>query len=490
MHSTARPPMHDQFIITRVPRPMPEGFVTTQHFGWRCGVSPSLPVTEVRRGEIAVGWILGWVILEDGRFAHETGSFEISEPAPGDPDGVEETLYALAGRWACFLVVAGGLRVYVDPSASLGVVFSEEESVIASTTSIVNWGRDDSFGEGRYSRRVLKKNQFFPSGATSDPAIGRVLPDHRLDTSTWAVDRHWPAAPLARFTKQSEVDAATTEIATSTSAVMAALTSHTTTILPLTSGRDSRIIMSAVRDRLANCEFVTFEYHDFRKADTAYARAVVGRYGLRHRLLTIPTPDDDDRRTYLEAIGYDANEGKARDFYLAAGELPSDRGWVTGYVGEVGRGYFWRETDSDAIPATDDLLERMRLDHTPENTQAVEQWLETAVFADVPQMLDLLYQEQRQGAWASTQLYGAAPFVFSIIPLNTRRNIENMLRLPIAYVKSGQMPRDIARVGWPDLAELPYDRQPGWQGRLEYAAFILRRDGGRLFRRITRTKSR
>jgi hypothetical protein len=192
----------------------------------------------------------------------------------------------------------------------------------------------------------------------------------------------------------------------------------------------------------------------------------------------------------LEAIGYDANEGKARDFYLAAGELPSDRGWVTGYVGEVGRGYFWRETDSDAIPATDDLLERMRLDHTPENTQAVEQWLETAVHVDVPQMLDLLYQEQRQGAWASTQLYGAAPFVFSIIPLNTRRNIENMLRLPIAYVKSGQMPRDIARVGWPDLAELPYDRQPGWQGRLEYAAFILRRDGGRLFRRITRTKSR
>jgi hypothetical protein len=482
--------MHDQFIVSPTERSVPEGFEPSLLHGWHVSTSPSLPITTLTRGGEPAGWVLGWLILDDGRFSYELDSFEVPASADGEEDALETALYALAGRWACFSVSKNGLRVYVDPSASLGVVYSEKERVIASTTSMIKWADDASFSPERYSRRVLAKNQFFPSGLTSDPEIRRVLPDHYLDASDWSVSRHWPTAPLTRFTREAEVAAATTEIAESTAAVMKALTAHTTTILPLTSGRDSRIIMSAVRGNLDRCEFVTFEYHDFRKADTGYATAVTRRFGLNHRLVPIPTPTDTDRRIYLEAVGYDANEGKARDFYLAASTLPSDRGWVTGYVGEVGRGYFWRDSDTDVIPPVDELLERLRLDHTQANKDAVARWLDTAVYADVPQMLDLLYQEQRQGAWASTQLYGASPFTFSIIPLNTRRTIENMLRLPTPYVRSGQMPRDIAKVGWPELAALPYDRRPGWRGQISYALFLLRRDGGRLFRRLTNTRSR
>jgi hypothetical protein len=194
----------------------------------------------------------------------------------------------------------------------------------------------------RFASRTLKKNQSYPGGLTSDPAIGRILPNHVLDTSTWSTSRHWPTADMSRFTSESEVRSATDSIAADTAATMAALTSHSKVILPLTSGRDSRILMSTVRESLDRCEFVTFEYHDFRKSDASYARVISKRFGLRHRMLTIPVPTDADKRLYLEAVGYDANEGKARDFYLAASALPSDRGWITGYVGEVGRGFFWR----------------------------------------------------------------------------------------------------------------------------------------------------
>lgn len=482
-----RPAMYDQFLVARGERAHPDDFSTTTLLDWNISVSPSLPLVPVTTQGEVVGWILGWLILEDGRFAHDNESLEL--PAPED-DAFEGVLYRHAGRWACFIVTDGSLRVFVDPSASLGVVYREQDEAIASTTSILNWGDPASFTPERYARRALAKNQFYPSGHTSDPTIRRVLPDHRLDTSTWTTKRHWPSEELTRFTTTAEVEAATARIAGSTKRVMDALLGHGTVVVPMTSGRDSRIIMSTLRDQLDRCEFFTFQYHDFRKADGPYAEAVSRRYSLNHQLVAIPTPTDDDRRIYLEAVGYDANEGKARDFYLAANALPRDRGWVTGYVGEVGRGYFWRPDDTDAVPPTDELLTRLRLDQTPDNADALQSWLRDAVYVDIPQMLDLLYLEQRQGGWASTQLYGAAPFRFSIIPMNTREAIENMLRLPVAYVLSGQMPRDVARHGWPELAELPYDRRPGLRGRIDYALFRIRRDGGRLYRRVTKTKSR
>ncbi|WP_440708394.1 hypothetical protein [Herbiconiux sp. YIM B11900] len=483
----SRPRMYDQFLIARAEHAHPADFETSSLLGWNISVSPNLPLTRITAHGSVVGWILGWLILEDGRFSYEDGALDMPEPGREE---FEDALYGRAGRWACFVEINGSLQVYVDPSASLGVVYRGEDESIASTTSILNWGDSDSFTPERYSRRVLGKNQFFPSGLTSDARIRRVLPNHRLDTSNWRTTRHWPTKALTRFTSGAEVESATERIAASTKAVMDALLEHGTIIVPMTSGRDSRIIMSSLRGQLDRCEFFTFRYHDFRKADGPYAEVVSRKYSLNHRLVTIPTPSDDDRRIYLEAVGYDANEGKARDFYLAAASLPSDRGWVTGYVGEVGRGYFWRPEDGATIPATDDLLARLRLNHTAENAGAVESWVRDAVYADTRQMLDLLYLEQRQGAWASTQLYGAAPFRFSIIPMNTRHTIQDMLRLPVDYVLGGQMPRDIARHGWPELAALPYDRRPGMRGRIDYALFRVRRDGGRLYRRLTNTKSR
>lgn len=454
---------HDQFVISHGPRTHPVDYQIADISGWFLASAPSLPVTPVSVEGKEVGWILGWAVTPAGEMVHSESHVALP------PGGVEDFMYSLSGRWAAVLVHLG--RIYLDPAGSLALVYSGEEKAVASTVSLLYWGVLSKSGRSR--RPPLSPNHFYPAGLTSDPGVRRLLPNHYLDLTSWHTERHW--GPPSHRVDAAGIERDIGTVLAHTRSAIVALSTSAPLLLPLTAGRDSRMVMAAARPVLERCEFVTFDYRDSRRTDVTYGRAVASRFGLRHWVLPLESSTTEEKESYLRAVGYDANAGKARDFLVAAGRLPRDHGWITGFAGEVGRGYYWNNAN-ERLDARE-LIVRMKLQQSEDNVAAVQEWLNGIPCVDGEALLDLLYIEQRLGCWASPQLYGTAPFEFNVMPMNSRAVFSAMLSLPIKYRRDQVLARDVVRAGWSELADLPFGRAPGVWGRIDSGLAFSRKVG-------------
>ncbi len=397
--------------------------------------------------------MLGWAATPDDHFVDENPTWEVPDPDSSGEE-FEDFVYEASGRWVC-IVTSRRPRVYLDPGGSLAAVYRRAGGAVASTTTLLQV--DPS---ARLDRPPVEANHSYVFGETSDPTIARLLPSHALDLVTWEPERHWPREEIV---PQSDAAAGIQQISDSLTGLMRSLARRAPLVLPLTAGRDSRMLLASTRTILDRCEFVTFAYTDHRVGDTLFGRAVARRFGLRHKVLALTEPSAEARAEYLHAVGYDASDGKSRDFLTAATSFPEDRGWLTGFAGEVGRTRFWGNPDDVVTPHF--LLSRLRADPSPERLEAAARWLGSLPGSGHGFVMDMLYIDQRLGNWVSPQLYGTAQFAFNIYPLNQRRIFEAMLRLPADMRREGRMSHEVVNVGWPELTGYPHGRGPGLAGR-------------------------
>ncbi len=454
-----RPPdFGDQFQLSRDRWVEPAGFAVHTQAGWMLRTGARLPVTVLTHDGRHVGWMLGWAVHPEAGFADDSETLEV--PSPDDAEAFEDVIHSFAGRWVC-IVTAGTARVYPDPGASLGVVYSARSGAVASTTTLLQ--RDPS---ARPRRAPVPAGKFYPFGETSDPHVLRLLPSHLLDLTTFAPERHWPRGPITRVDGAGVAEQVAI-IADRLTRVMEHLAQRAPLVLPLTAGRDSRMFVAAARGVLDASEFVTFEYHDQRHADLPFARHVARRFGLRHTVVRLRPASSAARSDYLHAVGYDNSEGKARDFLEAASVFPADRGWVTGFAGEVGRGFYWRDPLEVVTPQL--LLKRFRLKDTPQRRALADRWMQSLPSGDAAFVLDMAYIDVRLGGWPSPQQYGTAPFAFTIMPINQRDIFEAMLRLPVDFRRADLLSPAVVSLTWPELDALPYARRPGPGGAWDRA---------------------
>lgn len=458
MNDRNREPFANQFVLDRDGLSAPGEFERRRFGDWVLATGANLPVTELTTGGAQVGWLLGWAVLPGGGFADDHASLEL--PHPDEHRAFEDSLYELAGRWLCIVAAGVRPRAYLDPGGSLAAVFAPDRNRFASTTTLA---QDDP--AARPARPRVLPNQWYPLGETSDPGVRRLLPNHTLDLSTWEVSRHWPVEPIERVA-ESDVEGITAQIdliASSLARVIGELATRAPLVLPLTAGHDSRMLLATARDVMTRVEFVTYDYGDSRKSDVSFARWFARDRGLKHTVLPLRPAVAEAREEYLRAVGHDASDGKTRDTRLAAALIPSDRGWVTGFAGEVGRAFYWRKPGE--VLGARDLIERMRLSVTDSRIAAMKTWLDSLPDGDTEFVLDLMYLEQRNGGWVSPQTYGAAGFEFNIYPMNQRAVLTAMLRLPVEYRRRKRMPPAVVRSAWPELARYPIGRVPGLRGR-------------------------
>ena len=472
------PDFGDQFHLSRTPWAPLEGFVAFTQAGWTLHAGSRLPVTVLTHRGREVGWLLGWAVLPEGGFADETGSVDI--PSPTDVSAVEGFLDGLAGRWLCVLTT-GGARAYLDAGGTLAAVYSPRREEFASTTTLLQENPT-----ARPTRRAVPPNRFYPFGETSDPTMFRLLPSHTLDLGTFETSRYWPRAPIVRVTDDAGVAEQVAIIATRLERIMGELARRVRLLLPLTAGRDSRMFVAAARTVLDRSHFVTFDYGDQRRADVDYARDVARDFDLPLTVVPLPRRASASARSdYLHAIGNDNADGKARDFLMGASALPEHRGWLTGFAGEVGRGYFWGDLDEAITPEL--LLNRMSLDATPVRLELATRWLESLPDGDAAFVLDMMYIDVRLGGWPSPQQYGTAPFTLVAMPIAQREIFAAMLRLPVAFRREQKLSPAVVRMLWPELAEYPYQRRKGAIGywdRVRAIPFKLRMHLGYLLNRM------
>lgn len=483
---------HDQFLLSAAPLEPPAGWQTLAAAGWHLLAHPALPVARLRTADgVEAGFAVGHLIDRGGRLARRQIALPFAAAQAGAAE-VERYLYGFGGRFAAIVLLPGFERVYVDSLASLATVWCGERRRVASTTSLLLHDEPGHplFRRGPREFPGNRPNQFFPADPTAAPGVRRLLPNHRLDLATWSAARHHPAAPYEEAARAEIPGLVATFHQVVRRQVGAAIEECGGGYLALTAGYDSRRLLACARDFVDRLECVTLHGRAGRRdrgndVDVHVASALAARAGFRHRLLPVARVPPEVAGDYLRRIGYAGGAGKAAKFFMPPlHRLDLTRLWMTGHGGGRCRGRHVHRPSADGRATAERILEVLRLPQGRGFREAVERWLEGAPGGSPGFHLELAFVELQVGGWASPHLYGTAPFRANLLPLTHREAIDAVLGVPASYRAAGDFDRDLFRLAWPELLDLPFNDYGGlrrWADRgrsvLSLASRGLRRAG-------------
>lgn len=160
---------------------------------------------------------------------------------------------------------------------------------------------------------------------------------------------------------------------------------------------------------------------------------------------------------------------------------------IGGTGGEVGRGFFWRPSDTENTVVTPQMLvSRLGIPAAPALVEAVTKWLAGLPPMNGLQILDEMYLELRMGPWHGVQFCGN-PTVMRIAPLLTYRGVELMWSLPEAAKRQSMFVEEIIRANWPELLRIPFNSL-GWMQDNLVKAQKLARDPGLLLKKLRKLR--
>jgi len=442
-----------QFVLSEGAISIPPDWRLVRCGGWILHHHESLPVVRLTGDEgDMLGWVLGWPILGT--------SLCEGELSVGDDtwEQAEATLYQLGGCWLAIVIAGQGERVYLDPIGSMPCVFGLDRRLLGSSTSaLVAAGlpgaRDD---ELERALNVRETYLWYPFGLTALRDARRLVPNHYLNLGRWSVTRHWPGVRPPSNRPHEDVVA---NVLSNVRCQIQAITSKHEVYLPLTAGRDSRMLLACARPVAARVATYTMRYPgDQGQIDARLAPQVARAAGVQYQLRECVESAANDIELWLFRVG-DCVFGRWPQF-VPTGQLTPRRVHLGGHGGEIARGYYWRKTDVDGVPLTaNDLLERLHMPSAPALLRAAAEWLSDVPLRPEQRLLtlDLLYIEQRLGCWAAPQKLGYPGSTVGLSPMNHRNVVEAMLSLDAEYKRAGRLQEDVTRLAWPELLQVPYN---------------------------------
>jgi len=466
-----------QFVLTRAEVPLPEGWLSEKTGSWILARHPSLPrIRLVDDGGRGVGWFLGFPI-DSGGVLLADGS-EVRLPwAPGGFDGaVEAFVYGFGGRFLAAFVEGERKRIYLDPLGSLSFVFCAHQEIVASTPGLIPL--DERTGDHVDLARDLgipHTNAKYPLETTPRKNVERCIPNHYLDLENWTRVRHWPGEPLR---EEESVGETAVAVAAIVKRQIAAVVSRTPTYLRLTSGGDSRMLLScskAVADRLVL--FTVPVKGDGARVDVDIARRIAKRFGLRHFVPEFRESNREDLEEFMDRIGYSTGELRGWESTSMFRQADPAYAQLDGALGALDRGQYYSPDDTaDARIAPERLMKQCCQGPCTERTlPALRRWLDAAPPGmDTFRLLDLFFVEQEMGAWAGILPYaeGGDPG-FILYPMCHREIVTRMMTLPTEYKRNGFLNYERPRRGtppfmreiisreWPELLEWPFNTPMG-----------------------------
>jgi hypothetical protein len=274
-------------------------------------------------------------------------------------------------------------------------------------------------------------------------------------------------------------------------------------VVPVTGGRDSRVVLAAAR--AAGIDFTATTGGALDDEDVRIGRELARWAGVEHSLIGADPGGDiwsqpsKAASTLMRTSAGTASLADASGFPLSSrpGVLPL---WHTGQGGEIGRAYYGaRRSRPRAIRE----LERAFTGHRPGREpplnargaklvrERVEAWADDQLTggARPRDLADLFYLTRRMGTWAGPS-HGAVEWIRdSTSPLWSRAVVQHLLAPSRRGRESERFHREVLGVLAPELLELPLG-DGGWRSgsatrrRLKRAARLSRRAGGEVRARV------
>jgi hypothetical protein len=248
-----------QFLLSREQRHVRDGWRARCQLGWHLHTHLSLGVSDVvgPGGETA-GWLLGYPI-ESARQAMLIGPWRLTHtPCAANARDIERQLYTLAGRYVLVLLGENLRRLYLDPCGTLSLVYSVTDLLAGSTSEVLG---DKELADSGLVERISSTREtsgtWYPCGLTPWRNLRVLPPNHYLDVDGWTIRRHWPTSEPTSVSNRSQCLDVVEAIAARITGNIRAVVDTYPTVMTLTAGRDTRMLLSCARTMIGQLLFVT-----------------------------------------------------------------------------------------------------------------------------------------------------------------------------------------------------------------------------------------
>jgi hypothetical protein len=248
------------------------------------------------------------------------------------------------------------------------------------------------------------------------------------------------------------------------------------------------MLLACARAHRHELELYTLRIPDLNGARDAYVAAKIAkRVGLRHRSVSMMTPDPDDLELWSYRSGCVVGEPRGRQATSTYRSLDRGRVRFNGQIGDLVRSPCRTPDDREdsvitveraAIQAVAEVEGadyrskltpgQLRVATSPLYLERAERWLAGLQGFDAFTVIDLNYLEAAIAPWAGPWAY--AEFFdpgFTLFPMCHREIVDVFLALPEHERRNDSLQRAVIGQQWPELLDWPFNVTP-WQVRTRH----------------------
>ncbi|MDD4149134.1 MAG: hypothetical protein PHE33_03815 [Bacteroidales bacterium] len=400
-----------------------------------------------------------------------------------DINSVSDFIYPLSGRFVLIVKIDQDLYVFNDASGFRQVFFTfhNENFYMSSNIFLFRYlfeiKQKKDFQYYLHSAHYLQSPTYaWPAGYTFYEGIEHLVPNHFLNVNKKSIIRFFPNHKNTIITEESEIEDAIDYIVTMLKNSLISIKNKQAISLSLTSGNDSRVLLSLVKD-FAKDIYFWISYNSKKESDYFIPKEILNNLGLNFYPIKNKKLSKDFLKFYSENTPL-AHNSWAKYNYSKIGKYPENYTVIRGASSETARNYYYPDGIHPKAVSLEELAKIgnfsfLKLDFLK---LIFENWLdksETIIKNKGYNTLDFIFWEHREGVWqAQNQL--ESDFLFDVfVPYNNREILDLMLSIPNNYrdKKYPYIYRKIIEINHPELLKYPInppDRYTKFEINLKY----------------------
>jgi hypothetical protein len=223
---------------------------------WFLLSGPRMPIAEVevkdKHDKTIQMIVMGHAVDATGTLARNARLKDVLSEST-DIEILERYISGLGGRYIALLRHGAQERLYLDPTGSMGALINRTQGRIASTLHMALTRPTEP--SSAYPAELTASRYAF--GHTADKDVFALMPNHYLDLETGQMHRFWPKEQSFTCSSLEELDSGIDRVIARHGEIMHALTAvRGPTILPVTGGQDSRVLMAIAAARNLSPDYV------------------------------------------------------------------------------------------------------------------------------------------------------------------------------------------------------------------------------------------
>lgn len=379
----------------------------------------------------------------------------------------------LAGRYVIVYCSDEGLFVLPDATASIQVAYSisSNDLYVSSNPKII--ADMNKWQESPLSIKIKNsahETHPLPYDMSMYDQVKFVIPNHYLDCNAQKMIRYYPLVKTEEIT----VDAAASISCKSVNNIILGYMKKYRLSLPLTSGLDSRAILSFCKDKVSEIPVFTFFHDNFHEetGDIVVPRKISSAFGLDYYKLDDLELPNELIATYQTNLGSNTNLSEARNAWTYYNSELSQHLRLDGGVIPLAKSNFGG--DLPEFLAKPSYFVTKTHNYSKENYKEVIRWckdIRPYVKSSKISAYDLFFWEHRFGKWSPNSYLNSDLLAETLNPFNCRELIETWLQVPRKNRMNKEIHKEIIRLNWNELLEFPFN--PGGRFDIVYKHSLL-----------------